>query len=147
MSFRARGGVLRATDGSQRRDGHEAGVTTERMRILKPVAHGIIDYAMVIILAIGPGIAGFRGPQAKFCYGLAAVHFLLTIITSFPLGVSKLLPFWLHGAAEIVVAVMMIVLPWLANFSRGPNSRNFFVLIGVLIALIFALTDYRRVRA
>lgn len=113
------------------------------MRVLKPFAHGVIDYAMVIFLAIGPGVAGFHGAQATICYALAVVHFLMTIITNFPLGVAKSIPFWLHGAVEIVVAVLMIVLPWLANFSRGINSRNFFVLIGVLIALIFALTDYR----
>jgi predicted Kef-type K+ transport protein len=117
------------------------------MRVIKPLAHGIIDYLMVIILVIGPGVAGFRGPQATICYLLAAVHFLLTIITRFPLGVTKTVPFWLHGAVEIVVAALLVILPWLANFSRGINSRNFFVLIGVLIAVIFALTDYRRERA
>jgi hypothetical protein len=117
------------------------------MRVLKPLAHGMVDYLMVIILAIGPGVAGFTGAQAKLCYALAVVHFLLTIITNFPLGVLKTLPFWLHGAVEIVVAVLLIVLPWIANFSRGVLSRNFFVMIGFLIALIFVLTDYRRVKA
>jgi hypothetical protein len=116
------------------------------MRVLKPLAHGMVDYLMVIILAIGPGVAGFTGPQAKLCYSLAVVHFLLTIITNFPLGVLKTVPFWLHGAVEIGVAVLLIVLPWMANFSRGVLSRNFFVMIGFLIALIFVLTDYRRVK-
>ena len=114
------------------------------MRVLKPLSHGVIDYLMVLILAIGPGVAGFQGAQAKFCYLLAVVHFLLTIITNFPLGVLKRVPFWLHGAVEIVVAAFLVILPWLANFSRGIHSRNFFVLIGLLIAVIFALTDYRR---
>jgi hypothetical protein len=113
------------------------------MRILGPVSHGIIDYAMVILLAVGPGVAGFTGPQATICYGLAVVHFLLTIITRFPLGVLKTLPFWLHGTIEIVVAVMLVILPWLAHFSAGVHSRNFFVAIGVLIGVIFLLTDYR----
>jgi hypothetical protein len=113
------------------------------MRVLGAVSHGVIDYLMVILLAVGPRIAGFDGRQATICYGLAAVHFLLTIITRFPLGVLKTLPFWLHGAVEIVVAVLLVILPWLAHFSAGVHSRNFFVAIGVLIALIFLLTDYR----
>jgi hypothetical protein len=113
------------------------------MKVLGAFSHGVIDYLMVILLAIGPGVAGFHGAQATICYALAAVHFLLTIITRFPLGVLKTLPFWLHGTIEIIVAVFLVVLPWLANFSAGIHSRNFFVAIGVLIAVIWALTDYR----
>src|ERR1051326_4194606 len=113
------------------------------MRVLGAFSHGVIDYLMVIFLVIGPRIAGFTGRQATMCYGLAVVHFLLTVITRFPLGVLKTLPFWLHGSIEIIVAVLLVILPWLAGFSAGVHSRNFFVAIGVLIALIWALTDYR----
>jgi len=115
------------------------------MRVLGAFSHGVIDYLMVIFLAIGPSVAGFHGPQATICYGLAVVHFLLTIITRFPLGVLKTLPFWLHGSIEIVVAVLLVILPWLAHFSAGVLSRNFFIAIGVLIAVIWALTNYRSV--
>jgi hypothetical protein len=117
------------------------------MRVIGPMAHGIIDYAMVIILAVGPSVAGFRGKQALICYALAFVHFMLTVITRFPLGASKSLPFSMHGAIELVVSIMLIILPWLGNFSAGVNSRNFFVAIGFLILIIWALTDYRPVRA
>ena len=116
------------------------------MKVLGAFSHGVIDYLMVILLAVGPGVAGFTGRQAMMCYGLAAVHFLLTIITRFPLGVLKTLPFWLHGTIEIIVAVLLIILPWLANFSAGIHSRNFFVAIGVLIGVIWALTNYRAAR-
>ena len=117
------------------------------MRVIGPLAHGIIDYAMVIILAIGPSVAGFRGKQALICYALAFVHFMLTIVTRFPLGASKALPFPMHGAIEFVVSIMLIVLPWLANFSAGVNSRNFFVAIGVMILIIWLLTDFRSRRS
>lgn len=117
------------------------------MRVIGAFAHGVIDYAMVIMLAVGPSVAGFRGRQALFCYGLALVHFLLTIITRFPLGVSKSLPFPIHGAIELVVAILLIILPWLANFSAGVHSRDFFIAIGVLIFVIWLLTDYRSRRS
>ena len=113
------------------------------MKVLGAFSHGVIDYLMVIFLVIGPRVAGFTGSQATICYGLAVVHLLLTIITRFPLGILKTLPFWLHGAIEIIVAVLLVILPWLAGFSAGVHSRNFFVAIGVLIAVIWVLTDYR----
>lgn len=114
------------------------------LRSIGAVSHGIIDYLMVIILAIGPGVAGFSGKQAIFCYVLAAVHFLMTVMTRFPLGAVKIIGFPLHGVIEALVSILLILLPWLANFFAGVHSRNFFIAIGVLIGLIALLTNYRR---
>src|SRR5258708_13883590 len=97
------------------------------MRILGPVSHGVIDYLMVILIAAGPKVAGFSGRQAVFCYLLAAVHLLVTLITRSPLGVLKTLPLPLHGAIEIVVAVLLGILPWLPHFSRGVAPPHIFL--------------------
>jgi hypothetical protein len=115
-------------------------------RAISPMFHGVIDYLMVIILAIGPGVAGFHGKQQLFCYVLAAVHFLLTVVTRFPLGAVKVVALPMHGAIELLVGILLVILPWLANFSAGVNSRNFFVCIGALILIIWAMTDYRGLR-
>jgi len=115
------------------------------LRSIGAVSHGIIDYLMVIILAIGPGVAGFSGKQAVFCYVLAAVHFLMTVLTRFPLGAVKIIGFPLHGVIEALVSILLILLPWLANFFRGVHSRNFFIAIGLLIGVIALLTNYRGV--
>jgi hypothetical protein len=116
-------------------------------RAIGGLSHGLIDYLMVILLAIGPGVAGFHGHQALLCYALAIVHLLLTIVTRFPLGVFKIVSFLVHGAIEVIVGVLVIILPWISNFSAGVHSRNFFVGIGILILIIFAMTDYRGLRA
>jgi len=116
-------------------------------RSIGSVVHGVIDYLLVLILAIGPGVSGFRGKQAMFCYGLAVIHFLLTVFTRFPLGVSKHVRFPVHGALEFIIGALMVVGPWLIGFSRGVLSRNFFMAIGALILLIWFLTDYRGLRS
>ncbi|MGZ7042855.1 MAG: hypothetical protein ACXVH7_13770 [Thermoanaerobaculia bacterium] len=115
-------------------------------RWIGAVPHGVIDYLMVIILAVGPGVAGFQGRQAALCYMLAAIHFGLTILTRFPLGILKHVGFPVHGAIEFIIGLLMIVLPWVASFARGVLSRNFFMAIGALILLIWFLTDYRGLR-
>ena len=101
---------------------------------------------MVIILVIGPAVAGFAGRQATLAYVLAAVLFALTFLTRFPLGVIRVVGLPTHGAIECVIALMLIVLPWLAGFARGIHSRNFYVLIGVLMLFLWFLTDFRGVR-
>ncbi len=110
------------------------------------MSHGIVDYLMVIILAIGPRVAGFSGKQSWFCYLFALLLLALTVCTRFPLGVIKVVRLPLHGFIEALLAILMIVLPWIANFSRGVLSRNYFVAVGLLLAVISALTDFRGVR-
>jgi hypothetical protein len=109
-------------------------------------SHGIIDYAMVIFLVIGPRLVGFNGKQATFCYILAAVHLALTMLTRFPLGVVKVIGFGLHGVVEFLAAIVILALPWIAAFARGVLSRNFFVAIGLLLFFVWVLTDYRGLR-
>ena len=118
----------------------------ELMRSIGPWTHGILDYASVILLAIAPRVTGFSGKQALICYALAVVHLLLTILTRFPLGVVKIVRFPIHGAIELLVSILLLVMPWLAGFSRGVLSTHFFVYFGLLLLVIWFLTDYRNVR-
>ena len=117
------------------------------MRSIGGWTHGILDYLTVIIFLIGPSVGGFAGRQAAFCYSLAAIHLVLTLVTKFPLGAMKVVSFWLHGSIELIVSILLILLPWIAGFSRGVHSRNFFVLIGALVFLVWLLTDYRNLRS
>jgi hypothetical protein len=109
--------------------------------------HGVIDYASVIFLAIAPRVTGFTGKQASICYALAAVHLVLTLVTRFPLGAVKVLGFPLHGAIEVIVSILLVIMPWLGGFSRGVLSTRFFVSFGLFLFVIWLLTDYRNLRA
>jgi len=116
------------------------------MRLIGAWSHAIIDYALVIIVIIGPSIAGFAGRQEKMAYLLGATLFGLAVLTRYPLGVIRVIRFQIHGALELSIALLILVLPWLANFSRGVHSRNFFVLIALLMLAIWFMTDFRGLR-
>ncbi|HYM59673.1 MAG TPA: hypothetical protein VEZ11_02135 [Thermoanaerobaculia bacterium] len=113
------------------------------MRLIGAWSHGILDYAIAVIFFVGPSSVGFVGKQAMICYALGAVHLILTALTRFPLGVKKVIGFPIHGAIELVAAIMVLAMPWIAGFSAGVRSRNFFLLIGLLLAIIWFVTDYR----
>jgi len=101
---------------------------------------------MVILLAVGPGVAGFGGRQASMAYIFAAIIFVLAVLTQFPLGVVRVLRFSLHGTVELMIALMILILPWLAGFARGINSRNFYILMALLMLAVWFMTDFRGVR-
>lgn len=107
-------------------------------RSIGAVSHGILDYAFALILAIGPSVAGFASRQAVWCYMFAAVLFILAILTQ-----VRFVRLAVHAAVELLLAVLLILMPWLANFSAGVNSRNFYVAVGLLMILLWALTDFR----
>jgi hypothetical protein len=107
-------------------------------RSIGAVSHGILDYALAIILALGPSVAGFASRQARWCYMFAAVLFILAVLTQ-----MKFIRLPVHGAVELLLAILLSLMPWLANFSRGGNSRNLYVAIGLVMIVLWALTDFR----
>jgi hypothetical protein len=116
------------------------------MRLIGAWSHAIIDYSLVIIMLIGPSVAGFAGRQASMAYTLGILLLVLSLLTRYPLGVLKVIRFPVHGAMELLIALLFLILPWLADFARGIHSRNFYLLISVLMLGIWFMTDFRGIR-
>ncbi len=116
-------------------------------RSIGAVSHGIIDYALAALLAAGPSIAGFSGhPATTWAYLAAALLFLLAVFTRYPLGIMKRIGLAVHGFVELVMAVCLIAAPWYGNFMNGVLSRNFYWAMGVLMLVLWFLTDFRGIR-
>lgn len=113
------------------------------MKILSPRVHGYLDYGVVALLLLAPSLLGFAGVPATICYVLAVVHAGMTLLTAFPLGLAKLIPFSIHGAIEVVVSVFLVAAPWIFNFAEVMAARNFFIASAVGLGIVWLLTDYR----
>ena len=116
------------------------------MRLIGAWSHAIIDYALVAFMFIGPSIAGFGGPQASLAYTLGTTLLVLSLLTRYPLGLLRAIRFPVHGAMEVLIALLFLILPWIANFAKGIHSRNFYILIALVMLVIAFMTDYRGVR-
>jgi hypothetical protein len=116
-------------------------------RAIGPHSHAVLDYAFVIFLFIGPQMIGFVGRQARFCWILGAVHLLLTLTSRQPLALFRIVGMPLHAVLELAAGVLLLVLPWIADFSRGVLSRNFFTGIALLYLIVWFFTDYRGLRS
>ena len=111
------------------------------MRLIGKWSHLIIDVVMIIALIAGPSYAGFAGRQADLAWILAGVMFLLVAFT-----LIKVVRFSMHGLIELVVVILILVFPWIANFARGVHSRNFYMFAGIVMLAIWIMTDFRGVR-
>jgi hypothetical protein len=110
---------------------------------LSPRVHGYFDYGAVVLLVLAPSLFGFGGLPAVLCYVFAAVLLVLSLITAYPLGAAKVVPFTVHGGIEAVAAPLLILAPFLLGFSTVPAARNFFLIAGVGLGILFLVTNYR----
>lgn len=111
-------------------------------KILTPTQHGYLDYVTVVLFLAAPSLLGLTGMAGIFAYVLAIIHLAMTLLTDFPLGVYKLVPFPLHGWVERVVGPVLILVPFVFGFVG--TATAFYVVVGIVIILVGLLTDYQR---
>ena len=113
------------------------------MRILSARVHGVIDLVTVLVLLLAPTVVGLGGSPAAIAYSLAAIHLLLTLLTRFPMGVWKKIPFVYHGIVELIVGIALLLLPSYAGYGPGSPAKRFYLAMGAVILIVWALTAYR----
>jgi hypothetical protein len=109
---------------------------------ITPRAHGVLDYATSVATAAAPTLLGFPKPAAALCYALAGGYTGLSLLTDYPLGAKRVVPFKGHGVAEGVIGLVLPALPWALGFSRHRAARNFFFGLTAVTAVVAALTDW-----
>jgi hypothetical protein len=115
------------------------------MKIISSKVHGILDYATVVFLLASPTIFKMEGTLCTMTYALGVIHFVLTALTAFEVGLIKIIPFKLHGLIEVIVA---IALAGLALWFRSiDNELGFYFYLGlaIIIMIVFLLTDFGNV--
>lgn len=113
------------------------------MRFLNARLHGVLDLVTVVLFVVGPLAFRLGGSPAEIAYGLAIVHLVMSLLTRYPLGIRKVIPFVVHGIVELVVGVFLLILPTLAGYAPGSPARRFYMIMGAIILIVWALTAYR----
>lgn len=114
------------------------------MRVLSARIHGYLDFVVIALLVIGPLAVGLGGSPLLIAWILAAAHLVLTLATRFPMGVWRVIPFFVHGLIELAVAIFFVSLPFSAGYAPGSPARRFYVAMAALIFIVWVLTDYKR---
>lgn len=112
------------------------------MRILDARVHGVLDLIAVVLFLLGPLLFGLGGSPAAISYTLAIVHLVMTLLTRYPMGRWKVIPFPVHGIVELVVGAALLILPSYAGYAPGSPARRFYLGMGALVLVVWALTAY-----
>jgi hypothetical protein len=117
------------------------------MKVLNPTIHAVLDYGLASLFLLAPTLFGFSGTAATLAYVSGIAYIGASLLTKYPLGAIKLIPFPVHGVMESIMAAFWVVSPWLFGFAGVPAARNFFIIAGVALLAVVACTDYKAASA
>src|SRR5919206_4666299 len=108
--------------------------------------HGVVDYsAGTFLLTAFPKLAGIEGTRsARQIRTSAAVHAGYSTLTSYPLGIVKLLPFKAHLALDALGALALAATPFVTGqFAKGRKHWVPHVALCAFELASLAMTDPR----
>ena len=114
------------------------------VRLLPAWFHAIADYAVAGSLIVVAAAVG--GTTAAVATGIVvgAVVALVSMLTKYPLGVVKVLPFTVHSAGDYLAAALLVTAPFVLNFRSSDTGLTvFYVVAGIAVLAVSLVTNYQ----
>jgi hypothetical protein len=102
--------------------------------------HGIIDYAVALLLLAAPYLFGFAdgGPAQMVPTVIAVIIIVTSLLTRYELSLAKVIPYPIHLVLDVLVGLVLLASPWLFGFANQIWWPH--VLVGLLSFLVVALS-------
>jgi len=114
------------------------------VRLLPAWLHAIADYAVGLsLIVVALAVGGSAGAVATGVV-VGATVLVVSMLTKYPLGVAKVLPFTVHSAGDYLAAALLLGAPWALNFADGDGGlAAFYVVAGVAVLAVSLVTNYQ----
>jgi hypothetical protein len=114
------------------------------VRLLPAWLHAVADYAVgagLIIIALAVGGSG-KAVAAGVVVG--ATVLVVSMLTKYPLGVAKVLPFTVHSAGDYLAVALLLVAPFALNFhSSDTGLTGVYIVAGIAVLGVSLITNYQ----
>jgi hypothetical protein len=113
-----------------------------------PFAHGAIEYVVAVLFIVAPFVFGFEetsATAASITVGLVLLAF--TAVSDLPTGLVNSVSVGVHVTADIVLAVLLVALPFVLGFRDETAPTALFITVGVLHLLVTIATRFRSLDA
>lgn len=107
------------------------------------VVHGILEYAVALLLIAAPFLFGFDATEATgaaVTVGLCLLAFTAT--SMLPTGLVRSIPTGVHVTVDLVLVVLLVALPFLLGFTDEPAPTALLITLGVLHLLVTIATRF-----
>jgi hypothetical protein len=114
------------------------------VRLLPAWLHAVADYAVGLSLIVVAVVAGGAGKAVAPGVVVGAVVLVVSMLTKYPLGVAKVLPFTVHSAGDYLAAALLIVSPFALNFNDTATGLTaFYIVAGIAVLAVSLITNYQ----
>jgi hypothetical protein len=114
------------------------------VRLLPAWLHAVADYAVgagLIVIALAVGGSG-KAVGAGVVVG--ATVLAVSVLTKYPLGVFKVLPFTVHSAGDYLAAALLLLAPFVLAFNNSDTGLTVvYVLAGIAVLGVSLITNYQ----
>jgi hypothetical protein len=118
--------------------------TVSLVRLLPAWLHAVADYAVGALLIIVPIIAGGSGKAVATGVVVGAVVLVVSMLTRYPLGVMKVLPFTVHSAGDYLAAALLIISPFALSYTDSDAGlAAFYIVAGIAVLAVSLITNYQ----
>lgn len=120
----------------------EMGCPMSLVRLLPAWFHAVADYAVAALLIVVPLVAGGSATAVATGVVVGAVVALVSMLTRYPLGVVKILPFTVHSGGDYVAAALLVAGPFALGFA-GSGLAVFYLVAGLAVLAVSLVTNYQ----
>jgi hypothetical protein len=114
------------------------------VRLLPAWLHAVADYAVGVTLIVVALAVGGTGAAVATGVVVGATVLLVSMLTRYPLGVAKVLPFTVHSAGDYLAAVLLLVAPFALGFTDTDAGLGvFYAVVGLAVLAVSLVTNYQ----
>ena len=113
-------------------------------RLLPAWLHAVADYAVgagLIVIALAVG-----GSRKAVAAGVVvgATILVVSMLTRYPLGVVKVLPFTVHSAGDYLAAALLLISPFALSFHGTDGGLTaVYIVAGLAVLAVSLVTNYQ----
>jgi hypothetical protein len=114
------------------------------VRLLPAWFHAIADYAVAGTLIAVAAIVGGSTEAVAAGIVIGAVVLVVSMLTKYPLGVVKVLPFTIHSAGDYLAAALLVSSPFVLGFDGSDGGLTaFYIAAGAAVLAVSLITNYQ----
>ena len=114
------------------------------VRLLPAWFHAIADYAVAGTLIVVAAAVGGSTEAVAAGVVIGVVVLVVSMLTKYPLGVVKVLPFTIHSAGDYLAAALLVLSPFALGFNDSDTGLTaFYIAAGVAVLAVSLITNYQ----
>ena len=114
------------------------------IKLLPAWLHAIADYAVGVLLVAVALTVDMSTEATLAGVVVGATVLAVSLLTKYPLGVVKVLPFRIHSIGDYAATVLLFVAPFALGFNDTDSGVTaFYIAAGIAVLAVSLITNYQ----